>query len=267
MNETRRRARVALRRQHRPVSIIGVLGEIFLTAGVVCFLFLGWQLWLNDLVVGNEQRSNALDLVEEWNSAPTASATPAAPVAPDGDANVEPVDHGEPIVRTAPATAKAFATLYVPRFGAEYVRVIGEGVSLSKVLNNAELGVGHYPDTQMPGAIGNFAVAAHRTTWGAPFRDIGSLRPGDKIYVQTEDGWYTYGYRSLEYVRPTGVDVLQPVPQAPGAAAADRIITLTSCNPLFSAAERIIAYGVLESWQPTSAGAPAELAGTLNAGG
>jgi len=56
------------------------------------------------------------------------------------------------------------------------------------------------------------------------------------------------------------VGVLEPVPQAPGVPPADRVITLTSCNPLFSAAERIIAYGVLEHWQPTSAGMPSELA-------
>ena len=50
--------------------------------------------------------------------------------------------------------------------------------------------------------------------------------------------------------------MLEPVPQAPGLAATDQVITLTSCNPMFSAAERIVAYGVFESWQPASAGAP-----------
>jgi sortase A len=131
------------------------------------------------------------------------------------------------------------------------------------VLNNPRLGVGHYPDTQLPGEVGNFAVAAHRTTYGAPFNKIADLRVGDKIYVQTRDGWYTYGFRTLEYVRPTGVGVLEPVPQAPGTPALDRVITLTSCNPMFSAAERIIAYGVLEHWQPASVGPPAALAGVV----
>jgi sortase A len=55
------------------------------------------------------------------------------------------------------------------------------------------------------------------------------------------------------------------VPHKADAVPVDRFITLTSCNPLLSTAERIIAYGVLESWQPTSAGPPAEVATVINA--
>ena len=62
------------------------------------------------------------------------------------------------------------------------------------------------------------------------------------------------------YVLPTAVEVLEPVPHARGVAATERIITLTSCHPMLSAAERIIAYGVFEEWQPASAGPPEELA-------
>jgi sortase A len=239
------------RRKQRGFLAVSVIGELFLTAGIICFLFIGWQLWLNDLVVGQEQRSNALQLEDEWH----AQGVPMVP--PTEHATAE--DYGDPIVSTAPAEGKGFATLYVPRFGADYVRAIGQGVSMASVLNNPDLGVGHYAQTQMPGELGNFALAAHRTTWGAPFKNIADLRVGDKLYVQTPDGWYTYAFRTMEYVWPTGVDVLAPVPQAPGVDPLDRVITLTSCNPMFSAAERIIAYGVLEHWQPTSAGMPVEL--------
>lgn len=251
MDLTRPTKPTRARGRFRAASVISVFGELFLTAGVLCFLFIGWQLWLNDLVVGEEQRSSALNLVDDWHSLDE-------PVAPNPDAST--IDFGEPAVGVAPATGKGFATLYVPRFGADYVRAIGESVELGSVLNNKKLGIGHYPETQMPGEIGNFAIAAHRTTWGAPFKQIADLRVGDKLYVQTEDGWYTYAFRSQEYVWPSGVGVLEPVPQAPGVPAGDRLITLTSCNPMFSAAERIIAYGVLEHWQPASAGMPSELA-------
>lgn len=241
----------------RRFSVVGVIGEVFVTAGVLVFLFLGWQLWLNDIIVGNEQRDSAIalseSLSEKGKDVPTEE--------PKADAEAPAVDHGDPPVSTVTtANAKPFATLYIPRFGNDYVRVIGEGVSLSQVLNKKDLGVGHYPETQMPGEVGNFALAAHRTTWGAPFNKVGELQVGDAIYVQTVDGWYTYRYRNLEYVRPTGVGVIEPVPQAPGVQPGERYITLTSCNPLFSAAERIVAYGVLEDWQPASAGMPAELA-------
>jgi sortase A len=245
--------RAAGRRRGRGIAVVSIAGELFLTAGVICFLFIGWQLWLNDLVVGQEQTTSAQQLEDEWH-------TRGRPVAPTAEASS--TDYGDPVIGAAPAMGTGFATLYVPRFGEDYVRPIGEGVDLASVLNNRKLGIGHYEETQLPGELGNFALAAHRTTHGAPFKQIADLRVGDKLYVQTADGWYTYAFRTLEYVWPTGIGVLEPVPQAPGTSPLDRVITLTSCNPMFSAAERIIAYGVFEHWQPASAGMPAALAET-----
>ena len=228
------------------ISIVGVIGELLITAAAFVFLFLGWQLWLNDLVVGSAQRDDAIAFSRELGSA----GPPATPLDPE-------TNSGDPVVSPAPAETVAFANIYIPRFGDDYARTIAEGVDASNVLRT---GVGHYPGTQMPGEVGNFAVAAHRTTYGAPFNRIAELTVGDRIYVQTADGWYTYVFRSLEYVLPTVVEVLEPVPHAPGVAATERIITLTSCHPMLSAAERIIAYGVFEEWQPASAGPPEELA-------
>jgi sortase A len=119
----------------------------------------------------------------------------------------------------------------------------------------------------MPGEVGNFAVAAHRSAFGGAMHLINELQLGDAVYVQTSDGYYTYRYRDTEYVAPSEVQVLAAVPNDPDQNAADSIITLTSCNPLYSTAERIIAYGMLESWQPLSAGAPVELASIIAAQG
>jgi sortase A len=247
-------------RPRRRVSVIGVLGELLMTAGVLVLLFLGWQVWLNDIIVGAEQTSAADELAEEWDDAPpspipsgAATGTPA------------PVDPGEPVVMAKPASAQSFANLIVPRLGTDYRRPIAEGVGFD-VLNNKTTGIGHYPQTQLPGEVGNFAIAAHRTTYGAPFHDINQLLVGDSMYVETQDGWYKYVYRATEYVRPTGVGVLEPVPQMEGATSTDRLITLTSCHPYFSAAERIIAYGVFDSWYPRASGAPAEIADLVQAG-
>ncbi|MET4783629.1 class E sortase [Glaciihabitans sp. UYNi722] len=256
MTEVResRRNRAAGRPRRR-VSLVGILGEVLITAGVLVFLFLGWQLWFNDLVVGAQQNNAAVGLAQKWdNSAPTHEHP-----------SDTPQDFGDPVVATAPTNAVQFAVMYVPRFGADYSRSISEGVGTTDVLDKN--GIGHYPNTGMPGQIGNFAVAAHRTTHGAPFNKLASLQVGDKIYVQTQDGYYTYDFRGLEYVRPTGVGVLDPVPQSSGTAPTDRVLTMTSCNPMFSAAERIIAYASLESWQPTSAGAPVPIKSTVTAKG
>ncbi len=260
-------------RRRRP-SVVGIVGELLITAGVFIFLFLGWQLWLNDLVVGNAQRDDALALSRDFAAdapAPSPSPEDDSPgedspgedgPEDDGDGSA-PGGFGEPVVAPVVAAETTFANIYIPRFGADYVRTVSEGVGASTVLRR---GVGHYPGTQMPGEVGNFALAAHRTTYGAPFNRIASLQVGDRIYVQTADGWYTYVFRSLEYVRPTGVGVLEPVPQSPGLAPTDRVLTMTSCNPLLSAAERIVAYSVFESWQPASVGAPDEV-GELAGGG
>src|SRR5690606_16311043 len=93
-----------------------------------------------------------------------------------------------PPVMAAPGNAERFGLLVVPRFGPDYYRPIAEGVGTSDVLNVNRFG--HYPGTQMPGEVGNFAIAAHRKAYGGNLEHINDLRVGDSIYVETKDGWY-----------------------------------------------------------------------------
>ncbi|WP_246093078.1 class E sortase [Subtercola boreus] len=248
-------------------GVIGVAGELLITAGVLVFLFLGWQLWIQGIALNSAQTNEASGLSQQWNASPVGPVSPGStdPAAPaTGAAPADGSNGAAPVVMAAPAETKQFAVLYVPRFGADYKRTIAEGVDAKAVLNAG--GAGHYEQSAMPGAMGNFAIAAHRDGWGSPFIKINELKIGDPIYVETQDGWYTYRYRDTEYVTPEGVDVLSAVPQVPDAAPTDRLITLTSCNPLYIASERIIAYGVLDSFTPRSAGAPAEIAGLTGKG-
>ena len=109
----------------------------------------------------------------------------------------------------------------------------------------------------MPGDVGNFAVAAHRTTWGAPFDRIAELHVGDAIVIETEDGWYTYRFRTLEYVHPQrGRGAAARSAGATDAPAGSRYLTLTSCSPMYSMTERIVAYGVFESFTPRARDRP-----------
>ncbi len=250
--QTRAQLRKSAKRKHR-VSIVGVLGEIFITAGAIVLLFLGWQVWLDPLVVGNRQNAEAVEQSVQW------SRGEAAP-----PATVERPDPGEPVVAQAPGNAETFGVMIIPRLGAEWAKPVREGIGTKDVLN---LGIGHYPGTAMPGAIGNSAYAGHRTGYGDPLINIVDLRVGDSIYVETEAGWFRYVFRSMEYVMPDGVGVLDPVPQVPGAEPLDRIITITSCNPVYSVSERVIAYGVYDTWYPRAGGAPAEIAALVSAGG
>ncbi len=245
----RRRAGRPVRR-HR-VSVVGILGELFITAGVVVLMFLGWQVWLGNLIDGNAQKNDSVALSQTWNKGE----------APKTVTNERP-DPGPPVVGTAPENAVQFGNMIIPRFGADYIRPIAEGIGVDDVLR---YGVGHYPGTAMPGAVGNTAYAAHRTGHGSPFFDIEKLQIGDHIFIETEAGWYQYSVRSLEYVQPTGVGVLAPVPQVPGVAPTDRILTLTSCNPVYTASERIVVYSLYDTWYPRAGGAPAEIAAIVAA--
>ncbi|TFC31475.1 class E sortase [Cryobacterium sp. TMT2-18-3] len=258
--------RHAPRHKSRPrLSAVGIIGELLTTAGILVLAFLGWQLWWNDMIMAGQQSKAAAEISQTWIDDERSSRDQAAD-SPQTSAPGEsaPTDFGDPVVREAPPSAQSFAVLYVPRFGANYHRSIAEGIG-NNVLNSSRSGIGHYPDTQMPGEVGNFALAAHRSANGGGMHLINELQLGDAIYVQTADGYYTYRFRDLEYVAPTAVDVIAPVPHNPDVAPVDRFITLTSCNPLLSTAERIIAYGVFEAWQPTSAGPPAEVATVINA--
>lgn len=255
---SRERRRAARRARPAPrLTVSGVLGELLITAGVIVMLFLGWYLWLNDAIAGSEQQVAAeevqQELQERWER---------------GEGVAErPVDPGEPVVSAQPTRpGEVFGALIIPRFGPEWKRSIASGVDVETVLNSFTVGVGHYIGTQMPGELGNFALAGHRRTYGSAFWDIDQLRLGDKIYVETVDGWYQYTFRGLEYVWPTGVEVLEPVPAAPGVEPTDRVLTLTSCNPRWSTAERIIAYAVYETWYPRADGPPTEIAGLVEAG-
>jgi sortase A len=243
------------RERARPrTSVIGVIGEVLITAGVITLLYVVWQLWVGDLIYGAERNATGQDLSETW-AQEYVPTTPSAEPTP-GDDPATPVT-AEPIILDEPADAEIFGVLRVPRFGEDYAVPMAGGVTRARTLD--PIGVGHYPGTSMPGEPGNFAVAAHRTTWGKPFNLIADLRVGDPIVVETEEGWYTYRFRTLQYVTPDAVDVLLPVPQAMDVPAGTSYITMTSCSPMYSLAERIVAYGVFDSFTPRTAGEPPAL--------
>ncbi len=234
-------------------GVVGVVGELLITLGVLLFAFLVWQLWWTD-VVGNRAQA---EIVRELPFEPVPTATATTSGAPAGPVVATP-RHGEPPVMDEPAHATTFATIQVPRWTGEPERPISQGTDRATVLD--VLGIGHYEGTAMPGDVGNFAVAGHRTTYAKPFNRVQELQVGDPLVVRTtDDVWYVYRVTSTEIVRPTDVDVIAPVPDDPGAAPTERMITLTTCHPMFSARERFIVHGVLDYWAPTSDGIPAEL--------
>jgi sortase A len=238
---------------------VGVLGELLITAGVLLLAFLVWQLWWTD-VQGNRAQAAIVQNLD-WSqpparSAPSASATGGVPAAPK---IATPRRTEDPPVDAEPAVRTTFATFQIPRWDGEPERPVSEGVDKTTVLD--ALGIGHYPGTAMPGGIGNFAMAGHRTTYAKPFNRVAELKVGDPIVVRTASTWYVYRVTSTEIVRPQDVQVIAPVPDKPGAAPTAQSITLTTCNPMYSASQRFIVHEVLDYWAPVADGVAAELAG------
>ncbi|KAA9134503.1 class E sortase [Microbacterium caowuchunii] len=242
------------RRRRSRVSVVGVIGEVLLTAGVIAFLFVAWQMWIGDAIVGAQNNAEGSQLAEQWEQQ-YETASPDA--TPDPEATDPAAVTADPIAIPEAAEGETFGIMRIPRFGADYMVKLAGGVNASTSLNVGA--IGHYPGTAMPGDVGNFAVAAHRGSHGAPFMNLPALQAGDAIVIETQDGWYTYRFRNSEYVTPDSVDVLLPVPRQDDVAADDRYITMTTCSPRYGFSERLAAYGVFESFTPRSAGEPAAL--------
>lgn len=240
------------RRQSRGVfsTIVLVFGELLVTVGFVILAFVGWQIWWFDPSVASSQSSIADQYVQDWaDTSPSASSSAASAVSADS----------APVAATPTTQGTVWGVLYVPRFGSDWRRPIAWGTDMTTVLNR--IGIGTYTGSTMPGAIGNTVVASHRGGMGSSFYNIHKLELGDQIILETADGWYTYDYRDTIYIMNTDTQVLDPVPMVTGATATGRVLTLQSCNPLpVSNDERIMAFAVLESFTPRSAGAPAIVA-------
>jgi len=235
------------------LHVTGVVGELMVTLGAFLLAFVAWQLWWTD-VVGDRAQAAIVERLD-WVPVPRIDAAAPPPVAA---AAVVPHRDAPPAI-AEPAHAVTFATLLVPRWGADYERPVSQGVDRVDVLD--PLGIGHYPGTAMPGDVGNFAISGHRTTYGKPFNRIAELADGDPIVVRTADTWYVYRVTGTEIVKPADIAVIAPVPGQPGTAPTERLITLTTCNPMYSARERFVVHGALDYWIPTTAGFPPEITG------
>ena len=223
---------------------VRTIGELFITAGLLILLFLVWQLWWTDVVADREQAQTVTALAETFDRAEQAGQT-------------SPGNTGTNTATPTPLPGDAFAIVHIPRFGVDYARPIFEDTDLDILAK----GVGHYVDTAMPGEIGNFAIAGHRTTYGKPFNQIAELRPGDTVVIETAHAYSRYVVERHHIVRPTNTDVIAPVPDRPGEAASEAWLTMTSCHPMWSARERYIVHAKLAETVPRADATLAEVIG------
>ncbi|MFD0143455.1 MULTISPECIES: class E sortase [unclassified Streptomyces] len=233
-------ARRAARAAKDSVGVVAsrLVGELFITFGVVMLLFVTYQLWWTNVRAGQQANQAKGQIEDSWSRG--GERTPGA---------FEP--------------GQGFAIMYIPKL--DVVVPVAEGISKPKVLDRGM--VGHYGEgklkTAMPGdKEGNFAVAGHRNTHGEPFRYINQLQPGDPIVVETQDAYYTYEMASiLPQTAPSNVSVIEPVPKQSGFKEPGRYITLTTCTPEFTSTYRMIVWGKMVEERPRSKGKPDALVG------
>jgi sortase A len=130
----------------------------------------------------------------------------------------------------------AIGRMVIPKLGGSFEVVQGTDQ------NSLEKGPGHYPGTALPGLGQTVAIAGHRTTYGAPFRHLDALHHGNRIVLRMPYGRFIYVVQYRKIVPPTARWVTRNV-------GYDRLV-LSACNPLYSAAQRIIVFARLERVVP-----------------
>ncbi|HET6831307.1 MAG TPA: sortase [Solirubrobacterales bacterium] len=217
-----------MRRVARIVSVALITAGVVILADVVSTLI--WKEPLSAVYaeVRQNQAAGELDTVsDEFLRSPEVAdvASGAADTRQRAERLAELFDArletGEPIGR-----------IRIPAIDSDYVVLQGTEEA------DLKLGPGHYPDTALPGQGRTVAIAGHRTTYGAPFNQIDKVDVGDQIILEMPYGTFTYEVTATRIVDPDQTGIVRDVGH-------DRLV-LTSCHPLYSAAQRYAVIADLE---------------------
>jgi sortase A len=212
----------------RLARVLGAVGRVCITGGVLILLFVVYQLWGTGIREAQAQNRLEDDFAEVLDDAPPSTPTTTRPstttTRPGATSTTEPPET-VPTIEPVPE-GEATARIRIPTIGVD--KIVVEGVALADL----KKGPGHYPDSPLPGQEGNAAIAGHRTTYGAPFNRIDELVAGDEILVETVQGEFRYLVREQLIVSPSQVEVLDD--------KGDNRLTLTACHPKYSARQRIV---------------------------
>lgn len=212
---------------------LGRLGSTLIVSGLLVFLFVGYQLWGTGIEAAQSQDRLESTFIDIAQPPPSTS----------DQGSVPPAETTRPIVV---ANGDPVAIIEIPTIGVSKYVVAG--------VDTADLkkGPGHYPNTPMPGELGNVAIAGHRTTYGEPFRRLDELTVGDPIILTDLLGRaFTYRVTKQTIVSPQDswvVDTVDPTRAT---------LTLTTCHPEFSARQRLVVMADLDTRTSPVASSPA----------
>ena len=198
-------------RQVRFANILRETGRTLITLGILVLLFAGYQNWITDTTQHRSQSALQQEVTKVITGKPVTSVVgPKTPLSSTKD----------------PGVGHWLGLITIPTIGLNQVIVNGTDKS------QLQLGPGHYIGTAMPGEAGNVGIAGHRTTWGRPFRNLDKLHEGDRIFITTPRAAVMYRIVWIKIVQPDDVSVVAPT-SVPS-------LTLTTCNPPYSAATRLV---------------------------
>jgi sortase A len=216
-------------------TAIGAFGRVLITAGVLILLFVAYQLWGTGIYEARAQSDLESQFRHEVSQrrGPTSTTGTPSPTATTAPVELPP----------APAGGDPVGVIKIDKIGVD--KVVVEGTTVPDLRK----GPGHYTGSPMPGQVGNAVIAGHRTTYGAPFADLDQLSRGDRVSVRTLTGTWVYVLTDDPFaVKPTHTEVLDPtVDPATGQEAAT--LTLTTCEPKYSASERLVVKAQLSEQQ------------------
>ncbi|MFI9050515.1 class E sortase [Streptomyces sp. NPDC053427] len=213
-------------------SVVSVIGELLITAGLVLGLFVVYSLWWTNVLADREAHKQSDAVRQHW-----AKYGPSGPKGP-GELD----------------TKDGIGFLHVPAMDTGEI-LVKKGTS-AEILNEGVAGYYIKPvKSELPeDKKGNFTLAAHRDGHGAKFHNIDKLKDGDPIVFETKDTWYVYKvYAVLSQTSKYNVDVLDDIPKESGKRKAGRYITLTTCTPVYTSNYRYIVWGELERTEKVDA--------------
>ena len=215
-------------------KLLHAAGELLVTLGVLVFLYFIYSAWFTNVTATAKQAELSQEINRQFE------VRDAKPL----------VQSESKIEQVAAQPVTPIGLLYIPRlqekvWGLPIVQGVGH--------HELSLGVGHYPSTELPGELGNFAIAGHRATNGEPFAYFERLRAGDLVFVRTQDGWFEYQLVQNKKIQESETWVLSDQPKGLGLEPNSALITLTTCDPRWNSYQRWAWWGVLTNVYPAAA--------------